>query len=472
MGATARSAADPTITLKKISGAIFVRTPDATTFSSLSGARRVPVGTEVEASNGKVSLTASSGQQGVFYEGRFVILVSQPGVIVLQLSGSSFKNCRNARTLASAEKPRPPRRRLWGRAKGKFRTRGRYSITSVRGTTWLTADSCDGTVARVTGGTVGVTDLLRGRQVVVRTGKSYLSKAPVEYAVPAENAGATSIIAGSDGNLWFTETAAGNIGRTTPSGNIIEFPVPGDQPDEETTSSPEVIVAGPDRNLWFTDPGTQSVDRISTDGKITTFQVSGAPHGLTVGPDRSLWFAEDNSMLGRLTTAGVLSEFELPLEFPDDGARITTGADGNLWLVEGSANKIGRVTTAGELTEFDIPTEDSSPAGITLGPDGNVWFTELTGGKVGKITTAGTITEFSLPGGEEAGPDQITIGPDKNLWFTESTASRIGRITPSGQVIEVPTPTEQASPSGITTGPRSTIWFTENETNSLGCARC
>jgi streptogramin lyase len=484
IGATARSATNlrrvavaPTITLKRIRGIVFVRTPDSTTFASFSGSRPVPVGTEVDASNGRISITASSGQHGDFYQGRFVILVppSQPHVIELDLSGSSFKNCRQSGALAFAQNPSaqnpPPRRRLWGHAKGKFLTRGRYSVTSVRGTTWLTTDSCGGTVARVTTGTIRVADLLRNRQVLIRRGKSYLSKAPIEYTIPTDASDPTTVTTGPDGNLWFTESA-GNIARSTPHGSIIEFPVPASDQSAEGTGSPEVIVAGPDRNLWFTDPSSHTVDRITTGGKITTFAVSGAPHGLTVGPDANLWFTEENSMLGRITPAGSVTEIELPLEFPSDWDRITAGADGNLWFVESSANKIGRVSLRGDLTEFDIPTGNSSPAGITRGPDGNVWFTELTGGKIGRITPSGTITEFPLPGGEDTAPDQITLGPDKNLWFTDTGASQIARVTPTGKVIAVPTPTDQTSPSGISAGPRSTIWFTESEGNSIGCARC
>ena len=42
-----------------------------------------------------------------------------------------------------------------------------------------------------------------------------------------------------------------------------------------------------------------------------------------------------------------------------------------------TANQIGRITTAGVITEFPIPTAGSGPAGIAAGPDGNLWFTEV-----------------------------------------------------------------------------------------------
>ena len=48
-------------------------------------------------------------------------------------------------------------RSLWGKDKGgKFRTHGRWSVASVRGTRWLTQDRCDGTLTKVTEGAVDV----------------------------------------------------------------------------------------------------------------------------------------------------------------------------------------------------------------------------------------------------------------------------------------------------------------------------
>ena len=41
---------------------------------------------------------------------------------------------------------------------------------------------------------------------------------------------------------------------------------------------------------------------------------------------------------------------------------------------------VGRITTAGVLTEF--PVAGAQPNGIVTGPDGNLWFTEQQAGKV------------------------------------------------------------------------------------------
>src|SRR5207249_2283249 len=97
---------------------------------------------------------------------------------------------------------------------------------------------------------------------------------------------------------------------------------------------------------------------------------------------------------------------------------ITAGPDGNLWFTESAGNQIGRITTAGVVSEFAVPTANSSLVGITVGPDGNLWFSERLGNQIGRITTAGAITEFPVPTANSF-PTIITVGPDGNLWFTE-----------------------------------------------------
>jgi len=67
-------------------------------------------------------------------------------------------------------------RQLWANAKGKFRTSGRYASATVRGTIWLTADRCDGTLTRVTQGAVQVSDFILKKKFLVHAGASHLAK--------------------------------------------------------------------------------------------------------------------------------------------------------------------------------------------------------------------------------------------------------------------------------------------------------
>jgi ferric-dicitrate binding protein FerR (iron transport regulator) len=67
--------------------------------------------------------------------------------------------------------------KLWGNGKGKFRTSGKYSSATVRGTIWLVEDRCDGTLTTVKRGTVRVFDRRRKKTVTVKAPHSYLARA-------------------------------------------------------------------------------------------------------------------------------------------------------------------------------------------------------------------------------------------------------------------------------------------------------
>jgi len=70
---------------------------------------------------------------------------------------------------------------------------------------------------------------------------------------------------------------------------------------------------------------------------------------------------------------------EFPIPTAASGpASITQGPDGAMWFIEQNVNQIGRITSAGVITEFPVPNVGGSPglSGITAGPDGALWFTD------------------------------------------------------------------------------------------------
>ena len=77
-----------------------------------------------------------------------------------------------------------------------------------------------------------------------------LSIAINEFPTPTANSNPSGLVAGPDGNLWFTEAYADKIGMINPTTHVItEFPIP------TADSYPYSIAAGPDGNLWFTESG-------------------------------------------------------------------------------------------------------------------------------------------------------------------------------------------------------------------------
>jgi len=160
-------------------------------FVLLTGARQIPVGSFLDTRRGKVRLQSARDRKGTTQLGDFnsgVFQVRQSGkaaakgLTELRMKGSSFARCavakRGKRASASRRRSKRSIRRVGGNAKGNFRTRGRYSAATVRGTVWTVTDRCDGTLTTVRSGTVAVRDVRRRKTILVRSGKRYLARAP------------------------------------------------------------------------------------------------------------------------------------------------------------------------------------------------------------------------------------------------------------------------------------------------------
>jgi hypothetical protein len=171
------------VTVAADSGQVLVRVPGAAAPTALRDAALVPVGSIVDTRHGSVALTTGlaggATQTGSFHGG--VFQVRQPigahGLTELVLRGK-LPSCRSGAARAAATVAKRPPRVLWGHDNhGRFRTRGSNAVITVRGTTWYVTDRCDGTLTRVTQGSVAVHDLHRHRTVVVTAGHRYLAKA-------------------------------------------------------------------------------------------------------------------------------------------------------------------------------------------------------------------------------------------------------------------------------------------------------
>ena len=154
----------------------------------LKDARQIPIGSQLDTRKGTVRLTTASTSPGKvltgdFSAGLFQVAqsrkTSQKGLTELRLKGSSFKNCTaRGSSVQAARKTKRKVRSLRGNAKGRFRTRGRYSAATVRGTRWTATDRCDGTLTSVQSGKVDVRDFRRKKTIHLRKGKRYLARGP------------------------------------------------------------------------------------------------------------------------------------------------------------------------------------------------------------------------------------------------------------------------------------------------------
>lgn len=188
-----RPVAGKTVNLEPVGGVVLVKVPGSNTYVPLVSPTQVQNGSIIDARKGRVRITIDNGRGGLdtaeFFEGIFKF--TQPKVKAgalwfanLYLFGGSFKGCPAApknpqiAQLSAAKRKSPNRsvRHLWGSGKGAFRTVGRFSSATVRGTTWLTDDRCNATLTKVTTGKVGVRDFVLKKTIILTARKQYLAK--------------------------------------------------------------------------------------------------------------------------------------------------------------------------------------------------------------------------------------------------------------------------------------------------------
>jgi streptogramin lyase len=223
-----------------------------------------------------------------------------------------------------------------------------------------------------------------------------------------------------DGNVWIVETAANKIWvYNAYDGSINSFSAPGE---------PTGVAYGPDGNAWFTEYSGNKIGRITPTGTLVEFPIptaSSHPMGIVLGLGGNLWFVEqDGNKLGAITTAGAITEFPLPSAgaFP---AGIAASASA-LAITEPGANKIAFFSNLA-FTEIAVPSGLSSPHAITLGPDGAFWFLEYALSKVGRAAPGEPITDFYIPTGG-VHPRQIVASPAGDLWLSEQSTGKLGHV--------------------------------------------
>lgn len=224
---------------------------------------------------------------------------------------------------------------------------------------------------------------------------------------------------------------------------MSEFPLPSEQ------ALPASIVSGPDGALWFVERFAAKVGRITTAGQISEYALPGGsePRGIAAAPlEEALWITEGTGKVARVGVDGEIRQFDVSSRYARPN-QIAVGAEGDVWFTDDGADQVDRISPAGTLTHFQLK-EGSKPWGITAGPDGDIWFTERFGNKIGFIATTGptegqiNLTELRTP---KSNPVAITAGPDGDVWFTEHLGNKIGRITPGG-VLKIQAPAEPHEP--------------------------
>lgn len=105
---------------------------------------------------------------------------------------------------------------------------------------------------------------------------------PTQYATP------WGIITAPDKHVWFTERNGNKIAEVTPKGKIKEFTI------AQPGSYPETLAPGRDGNLWFTEMQAGNVGAIDPKtgkfGALLTLSSGSIPIGIAQGPNKNDWF--------------------------------------------------------------------------------------------------------------------------------------------------------------------------------------
>jgi streptogramin lyase len=175
-----------TAVVSAAAGTIRVRLPGSAKVVVLTGAAAIPSGSVVDARAGTLMLDTALDARGRRQAARFhgaifrLSLAKKGGMVDLTLTQRP-SGCVPARARprsASAARAKKPPVSLWGKdSKGKYRTHGRNSVATVRGTEWVTTETCSGTLTGVVKGAVSVLDLRTHRTKLVRAGHRYLARA-------------------------------------------------------------------------------------------------------------------------------------------------------------------------------------------------------------------------------------------------------------------------------------------------------
>lgn len=154
-------------------------------FRRLGKNDHIPIGSILDSTHGTTQLTMAANkagtklQKGKFSRGVFSVkqTTHSPLTSADMMGGGNFRrDCSppHGKVGVGAARRRP-HRQLFAHVKGRFRTRGRHSTATVRGTEYLVKDGCNGTLTIVMHGRVAVRDFRKHRTVFVKAGHRYLA---------------------------------------------------------------------------------------------------------------------------------------------------------------------------------------------------------------------------------------------------------------------------------------------------------
>jgi streptogramin lyase len=256
---------------------------------------------------------------------------------------------------------------------------------------------------------------------------------------------------------------------------LTEFDLP-------TGTTATNLIVGNDGALWFvetTAAGKPEIGRITTAGVITQITTGFLPtaqlHAIAAGAGGTLWFSDigTTEAIGKVSSSGQVTE--IPAGTPGSGLKagaapydMQSAPNGTVWFEDSGLPGIGAISPSGQITEYpDTSAVPLAPRDLTVDANGNAWYTRQGGMGVGEVplgapnNTPVTIYATTVPMA-----NGITAGNDGNLWYSGNGYSVVGRMSHAGIDTEFgPMNGLQmgATPDAITAGPDGNVWFDDQD---------
>jgi virginiamycin B lyase len=228
----------------------------------------------------------------------------------------------------------------------------------------------------------------------------------------------------SDGGVWYTAQAGGELGWLDPSTGETRHT------DLGPGSAPHGVIVDDHGFAWVTDSGLNAI--VSVD---------------PTGQDVTVYPLPDDRPQANLNTAS----------FDGDGVLWFTGQNGTYGSLQPST---------GQMTVYDAP-EGTGPYGITTTPDGVVYYASLAGSHIARIEPDGSATVIEPPTPEQ-GARRVWSDSEGRIWVSEWNAGNLSRYTPEADIWDTwPLPGENPETYAVFVDDTDIVWASDFGSNSM-----
>jgi streptogramin lyase len=282
----------------------------------------------------------------------------------------------------------------------------------------------------------------------------------ISFFKPNQDVCPVSMTVGPDGNLWYvgsTRNGKPGLGYMTSAQQVTY--------NEIKALAPTSIVAGSDKKIYFTNPAQGTVYQVT----VPYFR---KPHAISVGGRPAYLVAVDKSIVYSDQSVGQLSIMDAngkvvvyPAPSGERPGFLARKADGTVLFVDAAAGNasVGSFDPATGIYGAEVSPPNPGLQFMANGSDGNMWFDDTAG-------YVGAYLKFILT----TAPSSLTFdGTGQTQTFTVSESNYTGSFTATSEDANVASVTEvnQTTFSVESTGQGSTqILVADQQRNAVDVA--